>query len=167
MAKISKDALAIIQAQLESVDDSWQSSFSLREVVKMYFPLIQKARNHKASWEEIAKIIESASGADSVKPGSVSKYYAEIAKNPETATTKKRSSGRKKTDTTKETSGTIDSSVLETDADIQVVTKTAKAKSNQESSEPSAKLKAEEKPKQEYGAAYKSDKAKVSDEFNM
>ncbi len=97
MVKISKESLEAFQSALETVDNSWQAEFNLRETVRQSFDLIKKAKEHKVSWERIAEILKQSSGTtEGISPESIRQYYFEFSKNPDLLPKKKRKAGQNK-----------------------------------------------------------------------
>ena len=81
MAKFDEQSINKFIGSLEEIDESWQTEFNLREVVKKSYPLIKKAKKYKVSWEKIAKILEeSCEGKVSISPVTIRQYYLELSK---------------------------------------------------------------------------------------
>ena len=98
MAKLDRTTLDNFQSALAEVDDSWQTEFNLREVVRDSFFLIKRVRDYKVSWEKIADVLkQSSDGNLSISPVTIRQYFFEISRNPEEQPKSKRKSKSKKT----------------------------------------------------------------------
>lgn len=92
MLKISKESIENFQSVLETVDNSGQTEFNLRETVRKCFYLIKNAKEKKkVSWERIAEALRNSCDiTDRISPASIRQYYFEFAKHPELLDKKKR-----------------------------------------------------------------------------
>ena len=76
-----RKSLEGFQDKLKAVDQSWQSSFNLKEIIRQSRPFIKKARSFKVSWEQIAVLLQEATGEGvEISAASVRQYYFELSK---------------------------------------------------------------------------------------
>lgn len=86
MPKFSRKTVGAFQEKLGAIDESWQSELNLRETVLQSFEAIKRARHYKATWEQIAEILMSASESnEKISPESIRQYYFEFANHPKVA----------------------------------------------------------------------------------
>ena len=91
----SADAFATALDETEE----WKVEFNLRELVEESFFSIEKARERKASWEQIAEILQGATGNNvEIKADTLRQYYFEALKiRDELAKQKRKKSSKRKT----------------------------------------------------------------------
>ena len=76
-----RKSLEGFQDKLKAVDQSWQSSFNLKEIIRQSRPFIKKAKSFKVSWEQIAALLQEATGEGvEISAASVRQYYFELSK---------------------------------------------------------------------------------------
>jgi len=76
-----RKSLEGFQDKLKAVDQSWQSNFNLKEIIRQSRPFIKKARSFKVSWEQIAVLLQEATGEGvEISAASVRQYYFELSK---------------------------------------------------------------------------------------
>ena len=76
-----RKSLEGFQDKLKAVDQSWQSNFNLKEIIRQSRPFIKKARSFKVSWEQIAALLQEATGEGvEIGAASVRQYYFELSK---------------------------------------------------------------------------------------
>lgn len=103
MAKrINRSIADAFSAALDETEE-WKVDFNLRELVEDSFFSIEKARERKATWEQIAEILQNAVGDNvEIKADTLRQYYFEALKNKEELTKRKRKkSGKRKNSSVK------------------------------------------------------------------
>lgn len=97
MAKrINRNFAEAFSTVLEETDE-WRSEINLRELIEESFFSIEKAREKKASWEQIATVLQTTIGGEiEIKADTVRQYYFDAAeKRAELAKKKKRQKAAK------------------------------------------------------------------------
>ncbi len=99
MAKKFDRSIAVAFATALDETEEWKVEFNLRELVEDSFFSIENARERKASWEQIAKILQNATGDNvEIKADTLRQYYFEALKiRDELAKQKRKKSSKKKT----------------------------------------------------------------------
>lgn len=105
MAKKFDRSIADAFATALDETEEWKVEFNLRELVEDSFFSIEKARERKASWEQIAKILQNATGDNvEIKADTLRQYYFEALKiRDELAKQKRKKSSKKKTNSVNST----------------------------------------------------------------
>ena len=99
MAKKFDRSIADAFATALDETEEWKVEFNLRELVEESFFSIEKARERKASWEQIAEILQGATEDNvEIKADTLRQYYFEALKiRDELAKQKRKKSSKKKT----------------------------------------------------------------------
>lgn len=95
--RINRSVADAFSAALDETEE-WQEELNLRELVESSFFSIEKARDRKATWEQIADVLQKTIGDTvDIKADTIRQYYFEALKNrDELAKERRRKSSKKK-----------------------------------------------------------------------
>ena len=107
--------------------EEWKVEFNLRELVEESFFSIEKARERKASWEQIAEILQKTIGGEAeIKSDTLRQYYFDALKiKDELAKTKRKKASKRKgktVTTSAKSSGTLPKTSSEKRETIEIKT---------------------------------------------